>query len=161
MIVMRSFLKLNAFYIESVGLPYYNGFKGVKTMYHSYSGFTGLLIILTIVFVIFWLIFAAGSFLLGTPIGLAILAMLIVRHFWRRSQYLKAMHQAEADWQQTTGNAGAGFGPFGAGGGYSAGEFGQTGSKSADSDREAMVHDGVDRSEYSAAEDVHYKEIDE
>lgn len=128
-------------------------------MYQSYSGFTGLLIILTIVFVVFWLIFAAGSFLLGTPIGLAILAMLIVRHYWRKSQYLKAMQQAEAEWKQTTGGTGAGFGPFGTSGGFSAGEDGQTASRQTDSSGESVTHDGVDRSEYSAAEDVNYKEI--
>lgn len=128
-------------------------------MYQSYSGFTGLLIILTIVFVVFWLIFAAGSFLLGTPIGLAILAFLIVRHYWRKSQYLKAMHQAEAEWQQTTGSTD--FGAFGASGGYNAGETGQTGKQNTDQNRNPAGDDGVDRSEYGAAEDVHFKEIDE
>jgi len=128
-------------------------------MYQSYSGFTGLLIILAIVFIVFSLIFAAGSFLLGTPIGLAILAVMIVRHFWRRSQYLKAVHQAEAEWRQTAGSTG--FGPFGAGGGYSAGETGQTGTQYTDSSGESLGTDSVDRSEYSAAEDVHFKEIDD
>jgi hypothetical protein len=128
-------------------------------MYQSYSGFTGLLIILAIVFVVFWLIFAAGSFLLGTPIGLAILVMLIVRHYWRRSQYLKAMHQAEAEWQQTSGSSG--FGPFGASGGYNAGETGPEGKQYTDQSGNPIGEDGVDRSEYSAAEDVHFKEIDE
>ncbi|MDK9709685.1 hypothetical protein [Acidaminobacter sp.] len=128
-------------------------------MYQSYSGFTGLLIILTIVFVVFWLIFAAGSFLLGTPIGLAILALLIVRHYWRRSQYLKAMHQAEAEWQQANGSSS--FGPFGASGSYNASETGEPGKRSAEQHAEPTVGTGVDRSEYSAAEDVHFKEIDE
>lgn len=127
-------------------------------MYQSYSGFTGLLIILTIVFVVFWLIFAAGSFLLGTPIGLAILALLIVRHYWRKSQYLKAMHQAEAEWQQT--NTGSNFGPFGASGSYNAGETAESGKRSAEQYTETAGDAGVDRSEYSAAEDVNFKEIE-
>ena len=128
-------------------------------MYQSYSGFTGLLIILTIVFVVFWLIFAAGSFLLGTPIGLAILAMLIVRHYWRRSQYLKAMHQAEAEWQQANGSSS--FGPFGTSGSYNASASGESGKQSAEQYAEPAGDTGVDRSEYSAAEDVHFKEIDD
>lgn len=126
-------------------------------MYQSYSGFTGLLILIAVVIFAFWIIFAAGSFLLGTPIGLAILTLLIARHYWRRHQLQKAMYQAEAQWQQTPGGTGSGFGPFGGFGTDDTGNNSRTHSGYAEDETHEA---GVDRTEYSAAEDVHYKEVE-
>ncbi|SCZ77072.1 hypothetical protein [Acidaminobacter hydrogenoformans] len=126
-------------------------------MYQSYSGLTGLLILIAVVIFTFWIIFAAGSFLLGTPIGLAILTLLIARHYWRRHQLQKAMYQAQAQWQQTPGGSGSGFGSFGGFENDGAGNDARPHSEYA----EEETHEaGVDRTEYSAAEDVQYKEVE-
>lgn len=127
-------------------------------MYYSSSGLTGFLVLLAILFIVISLIFAAGSFLLGTPIGLAILGLLVIRHYWRRHQLQKAMAQAESQWQQ---HGGSGYGQ----GRVHYGPFGQSaaaGPSGADAASEAESDDAVvDRSEYSAAEDVSYREIKE
>lgn len=127
-------------------------------MYYSSSGLTGFLVLLAILFIVVSLIFAAGSFLLGTPIGLAILGLLIIRHYWRRHQLQKAMAQAESQWQQASG-AGYGqgrmhYGPFS--------QSSASGPSEYDADPLAEADEAVvDRSEYSAAEDVSYREIKE
>jgi hypothetical protein len=108
-------------------------------MYRSYSGLPGFLILMAIVLFIFWIMFTIGGFLLGTPVGLVILTYLVVRHFWRRNLMMKAMAQADAEWKQSMS---AGFDP---------------GLHDTTTDESI----GIDRGEYSEAEDVHYKEIDE
>jgi hypothetical protein len=130
-------------------------------MYQSYSGFTGLLILAAIVIFTFWIIFAAGSFLLGTPVGLALLTLLIVRHYWRRHQLQKAMNQAEAQWQQTSERSGQGYGSFGGFGAENAADAAKSRSRYMETDTGESGFDGVDRTEYSAAEDVQYKELNE
>ena len=130
-------------------------------MYQSYSGLTGLLILAAIVIFTFWIIFAAGSFLLGTPVGLALLTLLIVRHYWRRHQLQKAMDQAETQWRQTSETPGQEFGAFGGFGSDNAADAAKSRARYSETETGEMGFDSVDRTEYSAAEDVKNREINE
>lgn len=111
-------------------------------MYQSYTGVLGFLILLAVIFVGFSLVFSVGGFLLGTPLGLVILGVLVLRSFLRRSQRIKAQEAyRQPTWSQ---------------------EEGQEQSSGFNETFNQHNHDEssvVDRTEYASAEDVNFKEI--
>lgn len=77
-------------------------------IYHT--GTNGLWVVILMVGLLLLSFVAVGGFLLGTPVGLAILTLLVVRHFYRRYQRKKYQEQFEGAYgSQTFG----GFGGFG------------------------------------------------
>lgn len=80
-------------------------------IYHT--GTNGLWVVILMVGFLLLSFLAVGGFLLGTPLGLAILTLLVVRHFYKRYQRKKYQEQFEGAYGSQS------FGGFGDFGGFS------------------------------------------
>jgi hypothetical protein len=119
--------------------------KGVNIMFRSYSGLSGLLILLVFLFLFIMVIFSIGGFLLGTPVGLAILGVLVLRHLFLRNLRIRAQQgnpqqPSGMSWRQQS----SGW---------------QDDQSEEDGGPGSVTESGIDRSEYSSAEDVNFKEL--